>query len=182
MRIFIQVQDGGAENGASGQRDGGMAAGGVDVEESMYDVLMLWGEERQEHRATRGCREGRQGHQYGIGLRQRVADYLTRQYGARFRFCFFCLFCLSHADFCLICARLRLELGRSLWRGGSSGFRLQGLGTVVLKDCRCCRYEFVRLEPAVERDAAVLGRLVRASKVTVRIRDWCCRCVRHLCY
>ena len=92
MRIFIQVQDGGAENGARGERDGGMAAGGVDAEESMYDVLMLWEEERQEHLATRGCRDGRQGHQYGIGLRQRVADYLTRQYGARFRFCFFLSF------------------------------------------------------------------------------------------
>ena len=59
---------------------------------------------------------------------------------------------------------------------------MQWHGLKALKDCRCCRYEFVRLAPAVERDAAVLGRLVRASKVTVSIRDWCCRCMRHLCY
>ena len=128
MRIFIQVQDGVAEDWARDERSRGMAAGGVDAEESMYDVLMLSGEERQEHIATRGhgsgCRDGKQENQYGIGLRQRVIDYLARQYGARFRFCFFCLSCLSHGDFCLICTRLRLELGRSLWHGGSVGCRV----------------------------------------------------------
>ena len=96
------MQDGVAEDWARDERSRGMAAGGVDAEESMYDVLMLSGEERQEHIATRGhgsgCRDGKQENQYGIGLRQRVIDYLARQYGARFRFCFFCLSCLSHGD------------------------------------------------------------------------------------
>ena len=35
---------------------------------------------------------------------------------------------------------------------------------MALKDCRCCRYEFVRLAPAVERDAAELDAAIDTAE------------------